>query len=163
MRLSYATRLVWALSVGILLSGCGGDITVNLPDGSDVTVPLPDLNPDTVRIEVYNDTDFDVDPRIQFDNDSSWLASLFPSEELATGTLEPGDLLRFTMDCDQVALVRSEGADQFLFDETIGQADSSRTLRIDEDYECGDVVQFHFIGSGDDFGVIVSVNDVVVD
>ncbi len=156
--------------VGIgTLAGCPGGITITLPGGLDipvdVTIPTDLVSPDVVQVEVFNDTDFEVVPRIRFDDDSNILAQLAPAEELATGTLEPGDSIQFDIDCDQLGLIFSDEPGQFLpgDDVPIGQADASRILTRDDDYECGDSVLFHFIGNGDGFGVVVSVNGVVVD
>jgi hypothetical protein len=137
----YNVALILPLAlVALLGAGCSG-VTLNLPNGSSVVLP----GVDTVTVELFNDTDFEVEPRIRFDSSSNWLASLFPSEELAT--------------------VFSDAAGQFASGEDvpIGQADSTRVLQRESDYDCGDTVQFHFIGAESSFGVIVSVNDVVVD
>ena len=157
----YNAFLVVSLALaGLLGTGCSG-VTLSLPNGSSVVIP--GLN--TVTVELFNDTDFEVEPRIRFDNDNNWLASLFPSEELATGTLAPGQLLRLNVDCDELGVVFSDTAGQFEpgDDVPIGQANSTRVLQRDTDYDCGATVQFHFIGSGSSFGVIVSVNNLVVD
>ncbi len=157
----YNVALILPLAlVALLGAGCSG-VTLNLPNGSSVVLP----GVDTVTVELFNDTDFEVEPRIRFDSSSNWLASLFPSEELATGTLAPGQLLRLDVDCDKLGVVFSDAAGQFASGEDvpIGQADSTRVLQRESDYDCGDTVQFHFIGAESSFGVIVSVNDVVVD
>jgi len=150
-----------ALSI-LLAGGCPADFTITLPTG-DGTIDF--VRSDIVRVEVFNDTDWEVDPRIRFDDDSNWFAQLIPAEELATGILAPGESLSFDIDCDELGLVYSDEAGQFLFgdDVPIGQADSTRVLTRDDDYDCGDTVLFHFLGSDDGFGVVVSVNDVVVD
>jgi len=140
---------------------CGTGITIELPDGGQIIIPGATV----VVVEVFNDTGFEVEPRIYFDEDANWFASLFPSEELATGTLAPGDLVRFNFACDRLGLIVSRLAGQFLpgDDVPIGQAASTRVLRRDRDYDCGDTIGFHFVGSGASFGVVVSVNDRVVD
>lgn len=116
----------------------------------------------TVTIEVYNDTGFDVAPRIRYDDDDNWLAALAPSEELAPSILAPGELITYDMDCDEVGVIFSDTAGQFGFIGTIGQAGVTRKLIRDDDYHCGDTIQFHFVGEGDAFGVIVSINGRVV-
>lgn len=148
----------------ILAQGCPG-IVVNLPATSDGTTEIEIINPGIVRVEVLNDTSYEVEPRIRFDDDSSWWAQLFPAETLATGTLAPGDYLRYDIACDRVGLVFSDSAGQFLPGALypIGQAEPTRVLTRDDDYDCGNVILFQFIGDGASFGVIVSVNNVVVD
>jgi len=142
------------------MGGCPG-ITVSLPDGGLVTIPNPLAQ--TVTVEVFNDTDFEVDPRIRFDDDTGFPATWFPSEELATGILRSGESIQYTIDCDELGLIFSDSAGQFLFNDTIGQADQTRVLERDDEYDCGDVILFRFIGSGDGFGTIVAINGVVVD
>lgn len=156
------TRLVVLAAVALgLLGGCPGNISIELPGGGGVSIPLPGAS--TVVVEVLNDTNYEVDPQIKFDDDSNFLAAAFPAETLNTGILAPGELLSLNMDCENVGLLVSDSARQYFGFDTIGQADGTRTLKRDDDYDCGDKVQFHFIGDGDGFGVIVSVNNVVVD
>ncbi|MCK4340547.1 MAG: hypothetical protein KAY37_02340 [Phycisphaerae bacterium] len=160
MKPNYHVCLAVVLTALIQIGGCPGDITIDLPGGTGITIPLPGSR--TVRVEVFNDTDFEIDPRIRFDDDNNWFASLAPSEELATGFLEPGELFTVNMDCDEVGVIFSDTAGQFSWNDTIGQADSTRKLERDDDFDCGDIIQFHFIGEGDGFGVNVSINSVVV-
>jgi hypothetical protein len=151
------------LIVGLvgLLGGCPGSITIELPGGGSLDVPLPGA--DTVVVEVFNDTNFEVDPRIRFDDDNDFFAQLAPSEELATGILAAGESIEFTIDCERLGLIFSDRAGQFFFDETIGQADTTRMLERDDDFDCGSRIQFLFIGAEAGFGVVVSVDGVVVD
>ena len=127
----------------------------------DLLPGIPGLN--TIVVRVVNDTAFEVDPRIRFSEDTGFFAGLFGGQDLATGTLLPGDVLTYDFDCDALGLIRSESAGQFLGDETIGQADVSRTLEFDENFDCGDILTFTFLGEGPTFGVVVSVNGRVVD
>jgi hypothetical protein len=158
---------VAAILASTMLGGCPAGITITLPDGTDVTADLnvPVVAANIVRVEVFNDTDWEVAPRIRFDDDSNWFARLAPSEELATGILQPGESIRFDMACDKLGLILSDEAGQFLpgDDEPLGQAEQTRVLTREHDYDCGDTILFHFLGSEDGFGVAVSVNNVVVD
>jgi hypothetical protein len=122
---------------------------------------LPGLN--IIQVELINDTGFPVDPNIRFDDDAGFLASLAPSENLSTGLIQPDDpVLVFNFDCDELGLIFSDGAEQVhLFEDYV--ADESRILERDDEYECGDVIRFRFVGDGLDFGVIVSVNGRIVD
>ena len=150
----YLTVLLVAANLG----ACP-DVTITIPDGGDILIP----GTSTVVVEVFNDTDFEIDPRIVFDSQTGFWASAFPSEDLATGILGPGEMNRYNMDCDQVGTIFSDTAGQFDGPDTLGQADVTRPLERGSDFGCGDTLQFHFIGDGDGFGVIVSINDVVVD
>jgi len=88
--------LVAALALaGAFSTSCSDGLSVIFPGSNAVTV------------ELFNDTDFEVEPRIRFDSSSNWFASLLPSEELATGTLEPGQVLRLNVDCDKLGVVQS--------------------------------------------------------
>lgn len=122
---------------------------------------LPGLN--TVEVELINDTGFPVDPKIRFDDDSGFWASLAPSEDLSTGLIEPGELVSYRFDCDELGLVFSDQAEQILPVFGVYFADQSRILERDEEYDCGDLVRFRFVGEAEDFGVIVSINSRVVD
>jgi hypothetical protein len=159
--LGRASVAALVLGLAVLLGGCPGNISIELPGGGSINVPLPGA--DTVVVEVFNDTDFEVDPRIRFDEDNGFFAELAPSEELATGILLPGESIEFTIDCDRLGLIFSDRAGQFFFDETIGQADTTRMLERDDDFDCGSRIQFLFIGAEAGFGAVVSVDGVVVD
>ncbi|MFN0135929.1 MAG: hypothetical protein ACKVS9_07395 [Phycisphaerae bacterium] len=122
--------------------------------------PLPT---NTVRVEIINDTDFDVQPNVVFDEDDGFFGSFFPGDELDTGLIAPGDSFVFDFDCDALGSIASDGGEQvLLFDEDV-IADSTSTLQRDEDFVCGDIITFTFVGNGADFGVNVSVNGRIVD
>ena len=118
---------------------------------------------DTVTVELVNDTDFSVDPNIRFDDDTGLLAGLFPSEELSTGLLAPGQTATFRFDCDELGTILSDDPEQIipLLDDVTG--DSSRKLERGEEFDCGDVIRFRYLGNADDFGVVTSVNGQVID
>jgi len=127
---------------------------------ADIIGVLPGL--DAVEVELVNDTSFPVAPDIRFDDDSGFWARLAPAEELSTGVLEPGEAASFWFDCDELGLILSDEAEQLLPLELF-VAEASRVLERDEDYDCGDLIRFRFVGDGEDFGVIVSVNGQIVD
>lgn len=133
-----------------------------LPAGCpDAARLIPALN--TVQVELVNDTGFPVAANIRFDNDDSWLAGLFPAETLSTGLLESGETARFNFDCDELALIFSDEAEQLIPFYGSYYAYATRKLERDDEYDCGDVIRFRFVGEAEDFGVIVSVNGRVVD
>ncbi len=151
--------LILLMAVTVLsAAGCPG-VTIELPGGGGIFVP----GIGTVVVRVFNDTDFEVDPDIRFDDDSGFFAGLFPSETLATGTLAPGEVLTFTIDCDRIGLVRSDSPLQYLDFGLVAESDGSATFERGDDFDCGAVIEFRFIGTGRSFGVIVSINGVVVD
>jgi hypothetical protein len=117
----------------------------------------------TVQLELINDTNYAVDANIRFDDDANWLAGLFPAEDLNAGLIEAGETVIFDFDCDELGLVFSDEAEQLGPFFITYVADATRILERDDEYDCGDVVRFRFVGDGDDFGVVVSVNGRVVD
>jgi hypothetical protein len=127
--------------------------------GADIL--LTSLN--TVQVELINDTGFPVDPNIRFDDDSGFWASLVPAEHLEVSRIESGEGEVLQFDCDELGLIFSDEAVQLrvLFDDYV--ADSTKILERGDDYDCGDVIRFRFVGDGPDFGVIVSINGRIVD
>jgi hypothetical protein len=146
------------VSLLVAVAVMGGCERIDL-DGVELIVP----GLTTVTVELINDTPFDVDPHIRFDDDEGFLAQLFPADELTTGLLGPGDALAFDFDCDELGLVFSDRAEQLDRWGVIAEADESSILTRDDDFGCGDLVRFRFMGDFDQFGVVVSVNGVVVD
>lgn len=116
-----------------------------------------------VRVEIVNDTNFAVAPNILFDDDSGFLASLAPADSLATGLVQPGDLVVFNFDCDELGLILADDAEQVSAEFGSFFADDTDTLEREEEYDCGDTIRFRFFGDLADFGVVVSVNNRVVD
>jgi hypothetical protein len=133
----------------LLVGGC--------PDAARL---IPGLN--TIEVEIVNDTGFPVAPNIRFDDDSGFLARLAPAERLSTGLIEPGEVAVFTFDCDELGLVFSDDAEQLLSYWDVFVADDSGILERDEEYDCGDLIRFRFVGEAEDFGVITSVNGRIV-
>lgn len=153
---SRAARVVLPIltaALALMSSGCPGSFS-----GPGFLPPAFDF----ITVELINDTPFEVDPFIVFDQDDGFLGSLFPGEVLATGLLLPGEIIAFDFDCDELGVIRSEEPEQYV-GEFIYTAFSTRTLVQGEDFFCGDLLQFQYVGEADTFGVIVAVNGVVVD
>lgn len=155
-RLTRMALVALLASPALLMGGCGG-LTIDFPGGQIV---VPGLG--VVTIELINDTDYYVDPHIVFDDDENFLAGLFPSEELGVHDLAPGEVYSLDIDCDELGLVFSDEPEQFVgpFVYTAGE---TRMLVRDDEYECGDLIQFQFLGNADGFDVVVAVNGRVVD
>ena len=122
----------------------------------------------SITVVVENDTNFDVLPDMRIDDDDSgfnaFLAGVFGGQELVTGRLAPGEFVNFNFDCDQLGLIYVAGAEQSDLFGAFSDSGSSSILRRDHDYDCGDSIVFQFLGDGDAaFGVVVSVNGLVVD
>jgi len=148
---------VLSVVAGLAVGGCNG---IDL-DLEEFGLEIRGLT--TVTVELVNDTGFDVDPYIRFDDDEGFPAQLFPADDLATGLLEPGDVLVFEFDCDELGLIFSDGAEQLDLFGVIAEANESTILQRGDDFDCGDLLRFRFIGDFEWFGVLVSVNNVVVD
>ncbi len=140
----------------LCLGGCPG-ITLDL---GDATITIPGRR--VVTVTLINDTDFSVDPAILYDDDTGFLARLFPAERLDVGVLAAGEVLDVDLRCDDLGSIRSDKAEQYvrylLFGETVHEADASTTLERGDHFECGDSIQFQFLGNGDNFRVVVGVN-----
>jgi hypothetical protein len=164
---SSSLRRLAATALLLLAAGCG-NLTLTLPNGlsADISIPVG-VASNVVTVEVWNDTDFEVEPRIRYDDDTGFWGQLFSAaSELATGTLGSGEFPEaFQLACDHVGVLYADEPGQFPpgEDVPIGQADRTRTLIRGEDFDCGDTIRFQFVGSGSSFGVRVSVNGVIVD
>jgi hypothetical protein len=149
-------RMTKAIGFGVILSGLAG-----APAGCGTRIG--DLIFRGLTVELYNDTDFEVDPGILYDDDAGFFAGLLPAERLDTGRLRPYQTLVFRLRCSEVGTLLSNDAEQFLDFGRTAEADDSPTLQRDEHYECGDVIRFRFEGEGSTFRVVASVNDRVID
>jgi len=116
-----------------------------------------------IEVQIINDTDFPIDPNIRFDDDSGLLAGLFPAERLSAGLLAPGESVSVLFDCDELGLIFSDEAEQDVPLLGVFALEATRILERDDDYDCGELIRFHFIGNAFDFDVIVSVDGRVVD
>lgn len=138
-----------ALLVLLAASGCPG-FSLDFPLLGDV------------RVELVNDTSFDVAPHIVFSEDDG-LSGLLGARELSTGLIPPGEVIAFTFDCDRLGLILSENPEQILPGDLVAIADSSSRFERDEEFGCGDTLTFTFLGDGEDFGVTVARNGRVID
>lgn len=145
-RLRITAALCAALAM-VSLAGCPITIT---PGGS----LIPQTDP-PITIRVINNTDFDIDPGVEFGFTQSSL------ELLNTGVLEPGDIATATFDCDEVTfLTATEPAQLGVSVEFV--LDSLPFFEVDIDYFCGETIEFEFFGNGQDFNVEVTANGEVI-
>ncbi|MCH8806087.1 MAG: hypothetical protein IH986_08360 [Planctomycetes bacterium] len=149
-----ATLGIILLTGTLLIGGC--------PGSNFLFAGLTD-----VRVEIFNDTDFLIVPDIRFGDDdgdvTAFFTGLFGGDKLATGSLNSGEFIEFTFACDELGLVFAKESEQRLFNEVIGESDQTDGIQRGEEFECGDRIQFRFIGSFEDFDVLVTVNGRVVD
>lgn len=111
-----------------------------------------------VEVQVTNESSFDVAPNIFYDDSASFFSADRP---LATGLVAPGETLVFTFDCDALEQIVSDGAEQIAPDADY-IAFPSLFLEQGSEFECGDVIEFIFLGDGIDFGVLVAVNGRII-
>lgn len=103
---------------------------------------------DEVTVRVTNNTDLDVDPKVQFGGSASSL------ETLDTGILSPGDVVEFSIRCDDALVLTATDSTQFtLLDDFV--LDPLPIFEIDTDYFCGELIEFEFVGNELDFDVVV--------
>ncbi|MBK9120625.1 MAG: hypothetical protein IPM18_13655 [Phycisphaerales bacterium] len=160
-------RMRWTALFGLLLglAGCDG-LTITLPDGFGDGTFTPTPTPRSVRVVVINDTNLIVDPGIRYDAERrGFFSFLQPARTLTTGDLEPGDSIEFNFACDRLGIIFSDRAAQYFFGDEEPAAIARTTLVLvrSEDFDCGDTLVFQFLGDGLAFGVVVSVNNLVVD
>jgi len=126
--------LCLAMLAAPLIGGCG--LTVVPGVGGFVT------------ISVINNTDFDVDPGVEFGAFSTSLAFL------DVGVLAPGDIVDVDVDCDDIVFLTTTDSAQ-LGGSVDYVLDPLPIFELDLDYFCGEIVEFEFVGNGQDFDVFV--------
>ncbi len=126
-----------------------GVIATSLVSGCGFSIFIP--GSDEVRVRVINNTDFDVDPGVEF-GISENILELFDSGILASGEIVEADI-----DCDDIIVLTATEPAQLGFSADF-VLDSLPFFEIDFDYLCGDLVEFEFVGNGQQFDVFVDVN-----
>ena len=136
---------------------------LTLPASSGCNSVTTLLSGNVVTVEVVNDTPFDVDPRLVTSEESGFFGGLFGNDsDLATGIVAPGDAISLDLDCDSFATIFCDAAEQLDGNDLVGAVQPTKRFEIDQDFECGDVIRFRFVGSESSFGVQVSVNGAIV-
>lgn len=122
----------------ILQTGCGdviGEFQI-IPRNTEISV------------RVINNTDFDVDPGVEFGRSELFLQSL------NAGILAPDEVVTFDIDCDDaLVLTTTDSAQLGLFTEFV--LDPLPLFEIDFDYFCGELIVIEFVGNGQEFDVFV--------
>ncbi|MFO0837508.1 MAG: hypothetical protein U1D55_03210 [Phycisphaerae bacterium] len=140
----------------------------HLPISGGIAFLLPLLTgcPNTVTVEVVNETDLPVEPNIRYSaaaNDlNAILTGLFGGTELSSGTVLAHTTRQFSFACDEIGVVFSNSARQTLIGVTVAEASDSGILQRGNEYDCGDTVEFHFLGAGSGFAVETRVNGSIV-
>ncbi len=142
------TRVSWVILGIAVLASAGG-----CPPGGSLF--------GGVTVQVVNDTDFPIEGDVRYDDEDDFFSSLFGGDTAPTGLLDSGEVFELSFDCDSIAVVATADVQQFddVFDSV---ADDSGSVSAEDDFDCGDVIRFRFVGEGPSFGVIVSVNGRVI-
>lgn len=146
--------------VPLLLGGCPNGI------GSIISDLVGDLT--GVTVEIVNDSGWTIEPDIRYSEDdgdfAAFIAGLFGGDELSVPLMAPGADATYNFNCDSLGVIYSGQTVQYgLLGFELGEADASDILVRGDDYSCGDTITFTYVGSGDSFGVVVSINGQVVD
>lgn len=102
----------------------------------------------TITVSIFNNTDFEVDPAVEFGRSEPALRGL------GVGILAPGELVEVDLNCDEAILLTTTNSTQLGF-ATDYVLDPLPLFEIDFDYFCGELVDFEFVGNGLDFDVFV--------
>ena len=134
---------VWTVlaSIALLLVGCGG-VTIIGGSGGDGPVA------DTITVRVTNNTDFDVDPNIEYGTSRNSLRAL------DVGILAPDEVAEVDFFCDEIDVLTSTDSTQLGLSVDY-VLDPLPIFERGVDYFCGELVEFEFVGSGQDFDVLV--------
>ena len=106
------------------------------------------IDDDEITVRVFNNTDFDIDPGIEFGRSTGALRFL------DLDIIEPGEIVDVDIDCDDVLVLTATDATQFgLFNDFV--IEPLPFFELDFEYFCGELVLFEFVGNGTDFDVFV--------
>lgn len=125
--------LVATTSAALILGGCP---TNGVPAGDPIT------------LRVINDSDFDVDPAIEFGESDALL------DALDVGILAPGESVDVEFNCEDIAVLTASSSTQ-IGDTADFVLDPLPLFQLDTDYFCGELIIFQFFGNGLDFEVQV--------
>lgn len=116
-----------------------------LASGCNVVI-IPDS--DTVTVRVINNTDFDIDPGIEYGVSENSLFSF------NTDVVAPDEIVEADFDCDEIIVLTATEPVQLGFS-TDYVLDSLPFFEMGFEYFCGEVVEFEFVGNGQEFDVFV--------
>lgn len=141
-------RVALALVAAMVVGGCPNN------DGG--------VGSDEVRVELVNSTAGEVTHAVFYHPDDGALAAIFASSEFGAAVLAAGGSATFTLPCDEVGTLLSNGATLRLGEAT-AQTAATAALQRGAAYECGDVIRFEFVGDIATFDVVVTVNGTPID
>lgn len=129
----------------LVVSGCG--VVGDLLRGTRVTVDL------------VNETDFEVQATLFFDDEQNIPEFLLVQSDIGTEvslTVPPGQTISFSESCDDLQALIVENANLALFG-SLGPDANTDVLRDGDDFGCGDTVVLRFTDSNGiaDFDIVV--------
>jgi len=111
-----------------------------------------DPSASTIIIRVINDSDFDIEPRIET---AAGTGSFF---SIGDGTVFAGETVDFEIDCSAAQRVRA--VDPFQIGSTEEFVlENLPTFFINVDYACGEIITFDFAGNEEQFDLVVRAGD----
>lgn len=108
-----------------------------------------------VTVTVINNTDFDIDPFIEYEDIDGNVFSL------DLGIVFPGEIVPTDFFCDEVIFLTSTNAEQYVFNDVI-VLEELPFFEQDFEFFCGEEVTFEFFGNDLDFDVIVDADGFVI-
>jgi len=117
------------ITLALLLTGCQGIIAV--------------LEPSTVTVFLVNDAAFPVDVLVYIhDNQNVSEDTLIQSGDVIDVTLQPGEIVSFDEDCDDLQAITLDAELRVLG--AIGPTVATDVLRDGSDFYCGDTITYTF-------------------
>ena len=144
--------------MGRILTAGIAAVFVSAGVGCEALVGL--LRPSETTVVLVNDSDFDVEVVLFYDDDQNILKSLLTEigEEM-TLTLAAGGQSTFSRDCDDLQAIIIDDADLQLIGQ-LGPEANTDVLRDGDDFGCGDTITFTFDHSDVlfDFDIAVAID-----
>ncbi|MBN1490612.1 MAG: hypothetical protein JXA69_11905 [Phycisphaerae bacterium] len=151
---THQIKWLWlSILAGAAVAGCEG-LAVTLPDGLTLGYHI-------VSITVTNTTDYYVDPRIYADDDDNTFfdSNIVTNENYVdTGVIPPYTSVTVTLNCDQAGTIKSDYAILELPGADWVESDNAPKVTDDNDFDCGDSIEFIFIDTGVEFFTRVEIN-----
>ena len=128
--------------MGKILTAGIAAILVTAAVGCEALVGL--LRPSETTVVLVNNSDFDVEVVLFYDDDQNILEALLTDvgQEMQI-TLAAGEQSTFSRDCDDLQAIIIEDADLLLIGQ-LGPEANTDVLRDGDDFGCGDTITFTF-------------------
>ena len=124
-------------------AGCNG-FAIPLPNGGMIGINV-------VTIKLTNTTDWPVDPNLDVDRDEDAIIVVQDENYIRTGLIPPHTTQNVTLDCGRVGTIKSDHAIMQLPGGRDIESDNDPKLTEEDDFYCGEHVEFIFIDDGESF------------